>query len=855
MSEKKHAADFIADYIRRNECGQWLRTLVAKVIGANGPVPSEVLQSVFQEFLNSSEKTRDGQFQLQPAGTSGKGVLRLESLTHHSGCNALVAEGRIEFVSGVTTVFGRNGSGKSGYFRILNELAGGNCETPIRGNVYVAEQKPIAVEVCYKIGSERVCLIWDGSTRGIKHLKRMRVFDSSYLEGLLDRHQADAFVVTPYGLHLFKVISDHLDELKGRLLAYVDKLKCSLPQVDTREMPTLGQCFVPDSIISDEQKAKIEAAYSFSEGDSARLSAVEAELKELKSVNVDALVVAKRREYKELNSAKGEICRFVKDLAALGLKWNKVIMDLRKAETAAAAARERNKLLEGIPGAGTQQWRQFVDAAESYKRVAGDLEGRCPYCWQRLEKDALNVVEAYAKFLGDSSMATLRQAQAVVSSAKDDVIKARSRFEAMHWTNDVISSAKDSKQRPLADLFEAVRSAVERGLSAIETSVASTIPVPDSSNVSTAELEEASLDVESSIISMGKSLCAERDKKAERIKALEGERIALVERKSVSTQKDAIKKYFELGAVRANLSGRAVEFSTTHFTSLSKTAAEELVNDGVRERFAKFYGKFGVGPLELELKTSSSKGQNLVDIRLKGADEDLPEVLSEGEQKAVALSLFLAEANVAESHAPLVFDDPVTSLDSYIVDKFSELLCGLDTQVIVFTHNDYFRQKLECIRAGAPKFVDIEAGGRDSKGVVVESREGHYLSWIQNAQKLTVESSRNDRCGVLLELRQAVVALLSARLFGDLERPTRTRDICWEKLLKRFPACSKQISDLKAVHSRLSGGWIHLGLEREQAPIQFEELQRIAQTILRVDDELSRLQVVMADDKVTSPIR
>ena len=55
-------------------------------------------------------------------------------------------------------------------------------------------------------------------------------------------------------------------------------------------------------------------------------------------------------------------------------------------------------------------------------------------------------------------------------------------------------------------------------------------------------------------------------------------------------------------------------------------------------------------------------------------NKDLKSVLSEGEQKAVALALFIAEIKIQKTLNPIIPDDPVNSLDHKIAGKFAERL-------------------------------------------------------------------------------------------------------------------------------------------------------------------------------------
>ena len=65
-------------------------------------------------------------------------------------------------------------------------------------------------------------------------------------------------------------------------------------------------------------------------------------------------------------------------------------------------------------------------------------------------------------------------------------------------------------------------------------------------------------------------------------------------------------------------------------------------------------------------------------------------------QKEIALADFLAELSMRPSSAPVILDDPITSLDARRTDEVAERIVNLSTdhQVIVFTHHLYFATKL-----------------------------------------------------------------------------------------------------------------------------------------------------------------
>ena len=93
------------------------------------------------------------------------------------------------------------------------------------------------------------------------------------------------------------------------------------------------------------------------------------------------------------------------------------------------------------------------------------------------------------------------------------------------------------------------------------------------------------------------------------------------------------------------------------------------------------------------------------------------EVLSEGEQKALALADFLAEVTAVPASSPVVFDDPITSMDYRRIHEVCDRIVALadDHQIIVFTHNIWFAAEL-LSKADKKKwkYYDIRLEGGDA---------------------------------------------------------------------------------------------------------------------------------------------
>ena len=91
--------------------------------------------------------------------------------------------------------------------------------------------------------------------------------------------------------------------------------------------------------------------------------------------------------------------------------------------------------------------------------------------------------------------------------------------------------------------------------------------------------------------------------------------------------------------------------------------------------------------------TRSVKGKTLHKLKIEMPQSRNPtEILSEGEQRAIALGAFLAEANLGKGAGGVIFDDPVSSLDHKRRERVAMRLVreANKRQVMVLTHDIYF---------------------------------------------------------------------------------------------------------------------------------------------------------------------
>jgi hypothetical protein len=171
------------------------------------------------------------------------------------------------------------------------------------------------------------------------------------------------------------------------------------------------------------------------------------------------------------------------------------------------------------------------------------------------------------------------------------------------------------------------------------------------------------------------------------------------------------------------------------------------------------------------------------------ADYRLSQILSEGEQKVLALADFLAEARMGGSSAPIVFDDPVNSLDHRRLREVSDRIAALvrTRQVIVFTHDIWLATELlarfekrrgECLyymvsddeTTKAKGRVSIATGPRwDSMKALKKRVDKHLVDAASTygvAQAALVEAAYG-------EMRSWCEVVVEEVIFGDVTRRYR----------------------------------------------------------------------------------
>lgn len=834
----ENASEYLVEYKNSEKCDKWLRKVIETFLQK---APEDQIENLAKDLLGISNYVvvEDVMKDFDVLTDS----VVLTELTHISGVNALANNQRIKFNPQVNIIYGLNGTGKSSYFRIMNEMLGGNNETKIRSNIYLETTDPINVEMKFHYRGHDCNISWDGQSRGISELKSMRVFDSEYTRGLLKKRDSDELVVKPYGLGIFADLILYIDaitEKANELIANKEKEK---PQIITTDMDIEIAKIFEDDNIDDEKAILIRDILSSIEASEEAVAEKKAIVTNLQAGNPKDKIELLKRTLSEVISIQTQLSNNVAASNGDIDKVEELISEYIQNKKLSDEHVKQLEILKDIPGTDSILWKEFISKGIDYTKENGTDIDECPFCHQRYTNHAKELVDAYVSFLDDKTQITIKKIETLLATKRSEIDKRN--------TNIMIS--EDSKIP--SGLVERILSATSR----IETVSKKMLKLIDQKEYDKcekidlsklwADIDEYKKTLQKEIDDLstdaeGKNLAlanAEKDlKKAVSDLAIGGQSSKIIERLDIEKWLGENKKTVaSITLLRKNIS------------TLSKKAHNELLTAQLQEEFGKKLNKLGVKNIDIELLGKNSNGVQQTELTIR-KNKDITTILSEGEQKATAIALYLAEIALSKNKSTIIFDDPVNSLDHRMMQSLADLLMSIENQIIIFTHNKMFLDCFECtdyghvcktITSACNKdkgkhiyLYETTSEGKARKGVIVEKRVQNLRFYISEIEKMLAETPFTKFDDASIKLRRGVEVAIDEYIFNN-QTPTKLSNknsrINWDAL-KKMHTDEELIDGLRQIHGRASGGELHNGSEREENPLDRDEIEELCNELKKL---------------------
>lgn len=688
--------------------------------------------------------------------SNGEQVNRVQliGLRDIQGVNALAADQQMSFeLDGLTIVFGYNGSGKSGYARILRSLCHArHRDDRILQDVFADGDKPTpSATVDYSVAGSDRSEKWQEGQNPPVELGQVSFFDADC--ATVHVSEANELAFMPFGLDVLPKLAKVCRQVSESIDVLVHEQERNVPTslVNPQAADGTEVCTILNNLDKDSDIEIFRRLAGLSQTESQRI----VELREALGADPAARARELRNTVTRLRRLLSNIQRAADALSAevVGEIQCK-LQDVITKKTTARAAAEQAFGEQPLSGVGEEVWQELWAAARNYSQQKAypdqefpftEEDARCVLCQQPLTPDAQGRLMAFETFIKAETQQAAEQAEAELNQAlvgiqnltvghkafleflpdlpedQNTLKQSIRRFHGIAWKirHVVLNSRKDSlwtapyalPTSPLPELNEVIQTMSRRA----------------------EELEQA----------------ATGDERL----TLTNEQNELLARQWLAGILDDVEAEIERKKMLDALYNAINDTVTTGITRKSSELADTYVTDVLRNRLAAEIKALGAEYLQVEFDSPGGRlGQKRFKISLQGTPDntEVSHVLSEGEFRCIALAGFLAELSTEQSGSALIFDDPVCSLDHQWRRKVASRLVQLvsERQVIVFTHDIVFLTDLVgyCTAQGTPPRQSYLYRGPDQPGECIDGvpwaamkvsrRIGRLKSWLQTAETM-----------------------------------------------------------------------------------------------------------------------
>lgn len=595
--------------------------------------------------------------------------------------------------------FGENGAGKSGYGRVLKNACRARHRQPVLPDSFdPTRPRPTpTAEITYIHDGNPAKVTWTQGRPTDPALGRIAVYDSACGTDYLAKEGASDY--QPFGLpHLNRLVTAQRD-----LQAIVDQERGRVSQMPHAFADLHGDHDVGHFLENLGPDSDLETLRALATFTPEHHSRVEELARVLGAMNPEpearsAERLAARLEAAATTAHTAQRC--------VGNRTLTEVQQRKQNDTGAKQAwalaqqrlhhRDSDDEQELLPGTGSDVWRSLFEAAEKFslqhaypEHAHPNLEegAKCVLCQSLLDQDAKGRLARFSRFIEDEASKNAQDAKQRMEEAMLSIDQAN--LEPIDPPTLEDLAAADPELHAFAnatsDIWRARRQWIQ---TAVDTNDWG-IPIPRL-------IEGEALDVRlrakaNALRSHAAELRSALDPEAKRL--LELERAALLARKSLAARIEEAEQHVTKAREYRNWSTCHSALNPRRISAKMTELAGKYVTNALAEAMnSELQGLGYRRKVEPQITGRTDDGQTMVALRIKDALDGANQVLSEGEQRAMALALFLAEARLQADSSTLVFDDPSTSLDHHHRRQMAVHLAALATErhVIVLTHDAVF---------------------------------------------------------------------------------------------------------------------------------------------------------------------
>lgn len=664
----------------------WLQIAANRLV-CNGTLSDQDIVEI-TTFLKDPTLAIEAQLAVAPAATpaTGAGEVRLLSLGPVEGIDALAPRAPLNFgTTNLVVVYGLNGSGKSGYTRIICKACGKPTAGNLRSDVFAATPARQTCKIKFSVGPEVTEVDWSPGSP-IAALAAVDVFDTTCGRVYIENETEATFL--PPDLSLLKDLVEACGRISTRLLNDEQQLVNQLPTIEAA-LATTQAAISLRNLRYDTTEDAITARIGWTPENQLELDSVNASI----AIADPLVAAAKRRRTKVQREAlvaliESAIAHLSGDEFGITVV---IIATAKQKRRIADEAAEALRSASAVNGIGSETWRALWNAARDFAAEeaypftpfppVGETD-RCVLCHQELSEDARARLRSFEECVAGTIQAEATTAERNLATRLAE-IPSRPDVEAVTTSAEAAGLS--------ADLTSALEAAWARLETALEPLRRGNAP---EQRYQISEEETALLNSLRELVGVAETEAQELTRSADPVarRAAENRQKELRASKWVSEQATAVRAEVERLKQVHRLQEWRRQTNTQGISRKATDLSQTLVTEAYINRFNTELTALGARNLKVELvlnRTDRGRAKHIIRLRdAETPEADIGEILSEGERRIISLAAFLADVTGRLATAPFIFDDPISSLDQTWEERTIDRLIALSAnrQVIVFTH-------------------------------------------------------------------------------------------------------------------------------------------------------------------------
>lgn len=740
----KTAIDFLVEWTENINWKKYLLNTILK----NTEIDVDLTTKEIMDIIKNNNEVS---LIISPSQQSEQKQLFIKEIRNPVNINALYTEATCELGKNLNVFYGENGTGKSSYVKVFRKLADNYYTTDknlnIMSNVYTTNVTPDkqTITVCYSYDNTETSDLCVDINSKQDDLSRINVFDSGSVTPLLNNNLT--FSVLPKGLNYFSQLTKLLDAIKANLQDRIDKLTVEQNKIfkDSSFLIIDEDIKTIMSSVSNVSKFEkfLKTKYPLPEDIQKEIEKIVINIKELESQNPVNII-------KILNTQKTKLELIKNKFEFLSCKISK-----KNIEAINEIVKQYNELLEKEKKYNEQfgrkvqhitnvntEWINFINTARQYyKSIEIDQpeeNDKCIFCGQPLLKEQIDLIKVCFEHINSEANYEKKKIEKKIQSYYIDEI-------AVDLSNGDERLFNEDK-KVFVEKIKSIISLIEKNKEIFKKSLDNKKEVPEKCSINfediIGELVNEIKELDSRLVNLGKT----NQETTEIMDNLKNSKSELLRKKKIYESKELFKKWYEYKVNIDSLNEIKNKFRTTSLTKKSKEAFEEIVAIDYTTTFDEYCKSLGVP--NVSIKLNPHKGNTRRSKYVVRENTKVTEIMSEGEQKAIALAEFITDLKIRKNYCTTLFDDPVSSFDYKRAEKIANLVYEISKQrqVIVFTHNIMFYYYLyNCCckdKNKENKFFKIDEFDRDNKGLISVSAEGRLENLSQITKKIKNASQK-----------------------------------------------------------------------------------------------------------------